>query len=107
MAKTMKLVPLGPVDRVPKGQGVCFIVGGEEIAVFRQRDGTIYASQNRCPHKRGPLCDGIMGAGVVICPFHGHKFDLTSGQGPDQERLRIYPVKEKDGQILLTPEPLP
>lgn len=107
MADTLKLVRLGPVDKVPPGQGVCVIVGGEEVAVFRQRDGQIFAVQNRCPHKQGPLSEGVMGAGVVICPFHSHKFDLCSGKGPDKEQLKVYPVKEKDGQIVLTVEPRP
>ena len=107
MADTMKLVNLGPVDKVPKGQGFCFMAGGEEIAVFRQRDGQLFATQNRCPHKQAPLSEGLMGGGVVICPFHSHKFDLCTGQGPDQEKLKVYPVKEKDGQLLLTLEPNP
>lgn len=105
MAETLKVVALGPVEKVPMGQGLCFIVAGQEIAVFRQRDGRIFATQNRCPHKQGPLSEGVTGSGVVICPFHSHKFDLCTGQGPDKERLKVYPVKEKDGQILLTLEP--
>ncbi|HZE99881.1 MAG TPA: Rieske 2Fe-2S domain-containing protein [Planctomycetota bacterium] len=107
MADTLRLVILGPVEKVPMGQGFCFIVGSEEIAVFRQRDGKIFATQNRCPHKQGPLSEGLSGGGVVICPFHSHKFDLCSGQGPDNEQLKVYSVKEKDGQLLLSLEPQP
>ncbi|HLY12631.1 MAG TPA: Rieske (2Fe-2S) protein [Planctomycetota bacterium] len=103
----MTLVSLGSVDKVPNGQGFCFIVGVEEIAVFRQRDGKVFAVQNRCPHKQGPLSEGVLGAGVVICPFHGHKFDLSSGKGPDGEQLQVYPVREKEGQLLLALEPRP
>lgn len=107
MADTLKLVRLGPVDKVPPGQGLCFIVGNEEIAVFRQRDGKLFATQNRCPHKQAPLSDGLVGGNSVICPFHSHKFDLCTGAGPDKEQLKVYPVKEKDGQIVLTVEPQP
>jgi nitrite reductase (NADH) small subunit len=93
---------LGSVEKVPKGQGFCFIVAGEEIAVFRQRDGQLFATQNRCPHKQGPLSEGIIGAGKVICPLHSHKFDLCSGEGPNpKECLRVYAVREEKGEILL------
>src|SRR6185295_11940892 len=60
MADTLKMVRVGPSDKVPPGQGLCFVVGGEEIAVFRQRDGQLFATQNRCPHKQGPLSEGIV-----------------------------------------------
>lgn len=93
---------LGSVDKIPRGQGFCFIVAGAEIAVFRQRDGKLFATQNRCPHKQGPLAEGIIGGGKVICPLHARKFDLCSGEGPDpQECLRVYPVREEKGEILI------
>lgn len=93
---------LGSVGKIPLGQGFCFIVGGEEIAVFRQRDGRIFATQNRCPHRQGPLSEGVIGDGKVICPLHAHKFDLCTGAGPQPaECLRTYPVRVSGGEILL------
>ena len=98
----MSTINLGSIESIASGQGRCFIVGGEEIAVFRQRDGRLFATQNRCPHKQGPLSEGIIGAGKVICPLHAHKFDLCSGEGPDpKECLRVYPVREENGEILI------
>lgn len=96
---------LGPVERVAPGQGFCFVVEGREIAVFRQRDGALFATQNRCPHKNAPLADGIAGGGKVICPFHAYTFDLCSGAGPAGYRLETWPVREDRGRILLTLEP--
>ena len=102
-ASAPKTVTLGSLEKIPLGQGRCFIVGGEEIAVFRQRDGCLFASQNRCPHKQGPLAEGVIGAGKVICPLHAHKFDLCTGKGAEKaECLRLYAVREVDGQIQLT-----
>jgi nitrite reductase (NADH) small subunit len=99
-------VNLGPVDRVPPGQGLCFIVRGEEVAVFRQRDGRLFATENRCPHRRGPLSEGLVGAGKVLCPLHAHTFDLSTGQGAEPgERVRTFAVREENRQILLTVEP--
>ena len=98
-----RTVALGPVGKVPLGQGFCFVVGGEEIAVFRQRDGRLFATQNRCPHRQGPLSEGIIGGGKVICPLHAHKFDLGTGEGPaPAECLRVYAVREADGLLVLT-----
>jgi nitrite reductase (NADH) small subunit len=97
-----RTINLGRVEKVPKGQGFCFIVAGQEIAVFRQRDGKLFATQNRCPHKQGPLSEGLVGAGKVICPLHSHKFDLCNGEGPEpKECLRVYPVREEKGEILI------
>jgi nitrite reductase (NADH) small subunit len=104
MAEAVRLrtVNLGSVEKVPKGQGFCFIVAGREIAVFRQRDGKLFATQNRCPHKQGPLSEGLVGAGKVICPLHAHKFDLSSGEGPEpKECVQVYPVREEKGEILI------
>lgn len=100
--RTSYLVNLGNVNDIPLGQGVCYIVKGEEIAVFRSREGKIFAVENRCPHRRGPLAEGVMGNGKVICPLHGHKFDLASGKGTEKhECVRTFEVWEQYGDIIL------
>jgi nitrite reductase (NADH) small subunit len=83
---------LGPIDRIPPGEGQTFVVGGRQIAVFRTRDDTVYATQARCPHKSGLLADGVMGDGKVICPLHSYKFDLATGTplGNTCASLRTY-----------------
>jgi len=106
VAPKTRTLNLGSVEKVPKGQGFCFIVDGQEIAVFRQRDGKLFATQNRCPHKQGPLSEGIIGAGKVICPLHSHKFDLCTGEGPEpKECVKVYAVREEKGDILLSVGP--
>jgi nitrite reductase (NADH) small subunit len=96
-------VSLGSISRIPEGQGRCYVVGGEEIAVFRQRDGRLFAVQNRCPHRQGPLSEGVMGGGHVICPLHSHRFSLEDGAGSEAgECLRVYRVKVVDGEILVS-----
>lgn len=95
-------INLGSLDKIPPGQGRCFNVDGAEIAVFRQRDGRLFAVQNRCPHKQGPLAEGIAGGGKVICPLHSHKFDLATGQGSEPgECVKTYEVREVGGEIHL------
>lgn len=94
---------LGSIDKIPLGEGRVFLVGGVEIAVFRQRDGKLFATQSRCPHRNGPLADGLVGAGSVVCPLHAKKFDLESGQcAGSHECLKTYQAQEISGSIVVT-----
>ncbi len=98
--KTSYLVNLGNVNDIPLGQGACYIVEGEEVAVFRARDGKVSAISNRCPHRGGGLSDGIIGDGKVICPLHGHKFDLATGKGCDaHESVRVFEAWVEQGDV--------
>jgi hypothetical protein len=63
------LINLGPIDRIPLGEGREFEVEGELIAVFRARDGGVFGAQARCPHRAGHLADGVVGGGLVVCPM--------------------------------------
>ena len=99
------IVNLGTVEAVPLGQGRCYVVGDREVAVFRQRNGTLFATQNRCPHRQGPLAEGLVGDGRVICPLHAHQFNLETGCGGEAEEcLAVYGVQEVAGNILLNVE---
>jgi nitrite reductase (NADH) small subunit len=102
MGDTHGTINLGSVNRIPLGQGRCYVVGSQEIAIFRQRDGQLFATANRCPHRQGPLSEGILGGGRIICPLHAHRFELADGAGSEPEEcVRVYPVKIAEGEILL------
>lgn len=79
-----------------------------DIAVFRGRDDQVYAIRDACPHKNGPLSQGIMHGSTVTCPLHNWKIDLASGNalGPDEGCVNVFPVKVEDGKVFLqlTPE---
>ncbi len=95
---------LGPVEQIPLGEGRVFEVEGMPMAVFRTRQGEVFATQATCPHREGPLCDGIIGGRQVVCPLHAYKFDLATGSpvGNDCEALRTYAVSvSENGDILL------
>jgi nitrite reductase (NADH) small subunit len=95
-------INLGRISRIPAGQGRCYVVGLHEIAVFRQRDGRLFAAENRCPHRQGPLAEGVLGGGRIICPLHGHQFNLETGAGSEPaECVRVFEVQEVAGDILL------
>jgi nitrite reductase (NADH) small subunit len=67
------------VSEIPVGEGRAFAVGEEQVAVFRLRDGTLRALAAVCPHRGGPLADGLLDESVVVCPLHGFTYDLKTG----------------------------
>ncbi len=70
---------LGPLERIPLGEGRTFHLGLRNVAVFRTRAG-VFATDAMCPHRGGRLADGLVGDGKVICPLHGYKFALATGE---------------------------
>jgi nitrite reductase (NADH) small subunit len=103
-ARRKRICNLGSASQIPTGEGRVFEVGGRSVAVFRTREGRFFATEARCPHRQGPLADGLVGGSLVICPLHGFKFDLASGNpvGNDCAALRTWPVElSPDGELLL------
>lgn len=94
---------LGPAEQVPVGEGRAFGIAGEQIAVFRLRDGTLRAVSAVCPHKGGPIADGTIDQSVVMCPLHQHSFELATGCSiTGAEPLRTYTVStDSQGNIIL------
>lgn len=102
--ETARAYDLGSPERIPLGEGRTFQIDGHDIAVFRARDGRLYATQAGCPHRGGPLADGLVGDGSVICPLHAYRFDLSSGGslGNDCAALAVYRVAEAEtGRLVL------
>ncbi len=99
---TQNVVNLGPVERIAKGHGHCFVVEGRKIAVLRGRDNRLWAIDHKCPHQNGPLADGMLGNKEVVCPLHGHRFDLETGRGSEPgEKVKVFPVELRDGNMYL------
>ena len=73
------------------------------IAVFRTAETEVYAASNTCPHKGGPLSEGIVHGQSVTCPLHNWVFDLNTGQaqGADDGEIATYPVRLKGTRILI------
>ncbi|HYL98498.1 MAG TPA: Rieske (2Fe-2S) protein [Blastocatellia bacterium] len=95
---------LGLIDNIPLGEGRAFALDCAMVAVFRAKNGGVFATQAWCPHRQGPLADSIVGGGQILCPLHGYKFDLETG-GPIEnecEGLKTYAVSVSEtGEILL------
>lgn len=97
-------VTIGPLDQIPPGEGRNFSVAGRSVAVFRTRADEVFATQARCPHRNGPLADGMLGGRIIMCPLHDRFFNLETGQeiGGDCA-IAIFPVrKAEDGALVVT-----
>ena len=97
---------LAPVGAIPEGEGRTFVVGGERVAVFRMRGGQVFAVQGECPHRGGPLADGLTGGSTVVCPLHAWKVNLASGavERPAQGRdhcVTTYPTRVEHGVLVV------
>jgi nitrite reductase (NADH) small subunit len=76
---------------------------GGNIAIFRTGDDKVFALLDRCPHKGGPLSQGIVHGESVTCPLHAWNIDLQSGEAkaPDVGCARRFPVKVEEGDVFL------
>ena len=104
MSRERVVYNLGSIERIPLGEGRSFRVEDTAVAVFRTRQDQVFATQATCPHKGGPLADGIVGDGKIICPLHAYKFQLATGNalGHTCGALTTYGVSlDGDGNILL------
>jgi nitrite reductase (NADH) small subunit len=91
------------LDEIPRlGSRVVKSAAGD-IAVFRNAEDEIFALHDKCPHKGGPLSQGIVHGRHVTCPLHGWKLGLDSGEAmaPDVGCSKPFAVKLVDGQVLL------
>ncbi|WP_299412285.1 nitrite reductase small subunit NirD [uncultured Sulfitobacter sp.] len=94
---------IAALDEVPQRGARVVKTAGGCVAVFRTAQDEVYALNNSCPHKGGPLSEGIVHGASVTCPLHNWVFSLESGeaQGADSGRVETYPARVENGRILL------
>ncbi len=99
-------IEVGRIADIPRRGARCINTPGGKIAVFRTQDDQVFAIDNQCPHKGGPLVEGIVHGASVTCPLHNWVFDLATGQamGADVGHVATYAIKVTDGRILMAPE---
>jgi nitrite reductase (NADH) small subunit len=99
-------VVAGPLTSIPAGEGRTFVLGGQRVAIFHTRTGEVFATQADCPHRNGPLADGLLGGSTLICPLHAWKFDLKTGSALYGEcGIKTYPAKLDDQQRVVVTVP--
>lgn len=91
-------------DQIPADRGWPVSVGTESIAVFEVGDGLV-AVENVCRHVGNPIDDGFVESGCVICPWHGWRYDLRTGEHLTlfgrRQGIRTYPVREDGDDVLV------
>ncbi len=99
-------IRIAHLSDIPLGEGRVVEAAGLQMAVFHTRNG-VFATQPDCPHRQGPLADGLTGTGTIMCPLHDRLYDLRTGAGLNTDcRIATYPVAlAEDGSILLAVQP--
>ena len=99
----MTSLDLGPLTALPERGARCVRVGELTIAVFRTSTGEVFALRDQCPHRGGPLSQGIVHGTRVTCPLHDWVIDLKTGQatGADEGSTPTFKVQVVDGRIAL------
>lgn len=92
-------------DSIPLREGRAIALAGHEIAIFNLGD-RFLATDNRCPHQGGPLCDGIVAGQTVVCPLHAWKVRLVDGtvERPKGQSacVRTYPTRVEGGILWIS-----
>ena len=98
----MSWIRITPREQIPPREGRRVVVAGRELALFNLGD-RFAAVDNQCPHKGGPLCDGIVAGTAVVCPLHAHKVNLETGRverpADANACTRIYETRVEDGVV--------
>ena len=91
------------VEEIPVLGARVIRTGQEDISIFRNEADEVFALHDKCPHRGGPLSQGIVHGRSVTCPLHNWKIDLTNGEAiaPDVGCARAFQVKVVDGAVLV------
>jgi nitrite reductase (NADH) small subunit len=104
MSSPTEWIQVAYCDDIPLREGREVVIGNRSIAVFNL-GGKFLAVENRCPHRGGPLADGIATGESVVCPLHGWKIDLQNGnvQSPAETPacVKRFATKIEAGMLLL------
>jgi nitrite reductase (NADH) small subunit len=100
--QTKQWIAVGTLTDIPRKGSRCIKNGDMTIAVFRTSDDRVFALEDKCPHKNGPLSQGIVHDGCVTCPLHNWVISLETGaaQGADEGQTTSFPIK-MDGETVL------
>jgi len=102
---TEKLIKIAEVAQLPMGERKLCTVEDRRIAIFNL-GGTLYAIDNHCTHRDGPVGAGELNDVVITCPWHGWRFNVTSGRClEDGANLRCYPVHVEGSDVLVDVTP--
>ena len=96
-------IRVAAVKDIAADRPFCAKAGGKELAVFKS-EGKYYALANACSHAGGPLCQGLIEGGEVVCPWHGSKFRIKSGEvvhGPAVKGVDTFELEVRGDDLYL------
>lgn len=104
-----EFIAIGEIDDIPRRGARCVNTAFGRIAVFRTAEDDVFAMDDRCPHKGGPLSEGMVHGRAVTCPLHNFVISLESGAalGADEGEVQTYPVRVEDGRLFIALSALP
>ncbi|ABA03986.1 assimilatory nitrite reductase (NAD(P)H) small subunit [Nitrobacter winogradskyi Nb-255] len=104
----MSWIAIGGTEDIPLRGARCVATPLGRIAVFRTVENRFFAIEDRCPHKGGPLSQGIVHGAQVTCPLHGWVISLETGkaQGADEGSVRTFALKVEGGKLLISSDAL-
>ena len=96
-------IDIAALEDIPKRGARVVKTAQACVAVFRTATDEVYALENSCPHKGGPLAEGIVHGAFVTCPLHNWVFSLETGhaQGADEGRVGTFRARVSGGRIEL------
>ncbi len=96
-------IDIGTLADIPRQGSRTLVLDGTPVAVFRTVDDRVFALVDRCPHKHGPLSQGIVHGHSVSCPLHNWRIALATGaaQGEDEGCTPTIAVDVRDGRVML------
>jgi nitrite reductase (NADH) small subunit len=96
-------IEITQLDEIPVLGSRVVKTAGMDIAIFRTSDDRVFAVRDACPHKQGPLSQGIVHGTSVTCPLHNWKIDLASGEalGADEGCTNVYDTKVENNMVYL------
>ena len=102
-ALTKNWVDVCALEDIPS-QGSRIVKAGDNcLALFRTTENEVYALDDKCPHKQGPLSQGMVHGAFVTCPLQSWVFSMETGeaQGADEGKVKTTPTKVEDGRVFL------
>ena len=96
----MASVKVARAADVPVGQGRVVQAGARSLALWNV-DGAYHVIDNTCPHRGGPMGDGDLDGRLAICPWHGWRWDVTTGANANNPAVKIacFPTRVVDGDV--------
>ena len=102
-------IRITPADAVPEREARAVKINDVELALAHVAGGRFLAVENRCPHKGGPLADGIIGGTTITCPMHAWRICLETGQvqkpSGQSPCVRTFPTKLENGIVSIFVDP--